>query len=88
MLILMTILVMSVFRSLRHISVQEAPEASNGAVSAKSSDDRLPHQRWQGKSTRFMRSNEHSRERSGVWNTDGLEGTALSIVKGDKVSAR
>ena len=67
---------------------QEAPATSNGTVSVASSDDRLPHQRWQGKSTRFMQSNEHSRERAGVWNTDGLEGAALSIVKGDEGSAR
>jgi phosphoglucan,water dikinase len=59
---------------------------SNGATA--SDDDRLPHQRWQGRSTRFMRSNEHSRERAGVWNTSGLEGSALALVKGDEGSGR
>jgi hypothetical protein len=53
-----------------------------------SNDERLPHQQWQGKSTRFMRSNEHSRERLGVWNTEGLEGPALALVQGDEGSGR
>ena len=32
----------------------------------------------------FMRSNEHSRERVGAWNTDGLAGPALALVEGDR----
>ena len=35
-----------------------------------------------------MRSNEHSRERAGVWNTQGLEGAALALVEGDEKSGR
>ena len=35
-----------------------------------------------------MRSNEHGGDRSGVWSTEGLEGAALSIVKGDEKSGR
>ncbi len=35
-----------------------------------------------------MRSNEHGGDRSGVWNTEGLEGAALSIVAGDEKSGR
>ncbi len=62
-----------------------SPSHSNGV---KRSDERLPHQQWQGKSTQFMRSNEHSRERAGVWNTQGLEGPALALVKGDEQSGR
>lgn len=62
-----------------------APAPSSGK---KRSDDRLPHQQWQGRSTQFMRSNEHSRERAGVWNTEGLEGPALELVKGDEESGR
>ena len=73
----------------------QEPEASspegtpeNGAAGASADDDRLPHQRWQGKSTKFMRSNEHGGDRSGVWSTEGLEGAALSIVAGDEKSGR
>ena len=51
-------------------------------------DDRQPHQRWQGRSTEFMQSNQHSRERQGVWNTEGLQGPALAIVEGDRDGAR
>ena len=61
------------------------PTPSNGV---KRSDERLPHQQWQGKSTQFMRSNEHSWERAGVWNTQGLEGPALALVQGDEQSGR
>ena len=35
-----------------------------------------------------MRSNEHGRERAGVWNRAGLEGAALALVKGDEGSGR
>ena len=69
------------------------PEQGNGS-SPPSGDglqrdnERLPHQQWQGKSTQFMRSNEHSRERAGVWNTQGLEGPALALVEGDEQSGR
>ena len=68
-------------------------EQENGSVSPSSnglnrSDERLPHQQWQGKSTQFMRSNEHRKERAGVWNAEGLEGSALALVKGDEESGR
>lgn len=61
------------------------PTPSNGA---RQSDERLPHQQWRGKSTQFMQSNEHRREREGVWNTEGLEGPAFDLVKGDEGSGR
>ncbi|KAK9806472.1 hypothetical protein WJX73_000758 [Symbiochloris irregularis] len=47
-------------------------------------DDRLPHQQWQGRDVAFMRSNEHSRERQGVWSLEGLQGATLSLVQGDQ----
>lgn len=65
--------------------------ASNGAQAGGGNggdDDRLPHQRWQGRGTRFMRSNDHSRERAGVWDTQGLAGPALALVQGDEKSGR
>ena len=58
------------------------------ATQAAGGDDRLPHQRWQGRSTQFMQSNQHSGERQGVWNTSGLAGAALDIVQGDRDGAR
>ena len=61
------------------------PPPSNGA---RQSDERLPHQQWAGRSTQFMQSNDHRREREGVWNTEGLEGAALDLVKGDEDSGR
>ena len=64
---------------------ESAPPPSNGA---RQSDERLPHQQWTGRSTQFMQSNDHRREREGVWNTDGLEGPALDLVKGDQDSGR
>ena len=42
----------------------------------------------QGRGTVFMQSNEHSRERQGVWNTAGLEGPLLRLVEGDRDHGR
>ncbi|XP_010546804.1 PREDICTED: phosphoglucan, water dikinase, chloroplastic isoform X2 [Tarenaya hassleriana] len=40
---------------------------------------------WQGKDASFMRSNEHrNREVDRIWNTTGLEGSALKLVEGDR----
>lgn len=39
---------------------------------------------WMGKEVVFMRSNEHSRDRTGSWNTAGLTGVAAQLVEGDK----
>ena len=39
---------------------------------------------WQGKDIVFMRSNEHTGERHGVWNLDGLPPPAHHIVSHDK----
>lgn len=42
---------------------------------------------WQGRQVTFMRSNQHSRERSGVWDVSGLPPAPhplVSIVKGDE----
>lgn len=43
---------------------------------------------WQGEAASFMRSNDHgNREKERKWDTSGLEGIALNLVKGDQ-SAR
>ncbi|XP_071742670.1 phosphoglucan, water dikinase, chloroplastic isoform X2 [Rutidosis leptorrhynchoides] len=42
-------------------------------------------EKWQGKGTSFMKSNEHgSRERQRQWDTSGLDGVALKLVEGDQ----
>lgn len=62
--------------------------SSGNESSFISDDERLPGQAWAGPDTVFMRSNEHSQERQGVWNTEGLEGAALHLVAGDKKAGR
>ncbi|GAB4819879.1 hypothetical protein N2152v2_006925 [Parachlorella kessleri] len=60
--------------------------ANNGGPTVSSSfEERLPTEGWQGRKTRFMQNNEHSREREGgVWNTEGLQGSVLALVEGDR----
>ncbi|KAK9806719.1 hypothetical protein WJX72_000486 [[Myrmecia] bisecta] len=65
---------------------EAASPSSNGSGGKASDDDRLPHQQWQGGDVRFMKSNEHSKERAGVWNKEGLQGAPLAIVSGDEKS--
>lgn len=66
--------------------------ASEGEASGGSgSDDAGPsftHSTWKGKDVRFMKSNDHSGDRRGAWNTDGLEGALLTLVEGDSKAAR
>lgn len=50
--------------------------------------DPSPQNAWQGKATQFMQLNEHSKERRGIWNTEGLQGTSLLIVQGDEKAGR
>ncbi|KAL4513385.1 hypothetical protein Ndes2437B_g00596 [Nannochloris sp. 'desiccata'] len=47
-------------------------------------EDRLPTSQWSGRETVFMQKNDHSGERSGIWNTSGLDGIALKLVEGDR----
>eukprot|EP00850_Spirogloea_muscicola_P003513 SM000014S00301 [mRNA] locus=s14:501177:507786:- [translate_table: standard] len=58
---------------------EEVPSNGNAGVEASEFG-----QRWQGKGTSFMRSNDHSHDRSGQWDTVGLGGAALRLVEGDK----
>lgn len=39
---------------------------------------------WQGREIRFMSSNDHPRERTGVWKSQGLDGVARKLVEVDK----
>lgn len=62
--------------------------SSRGVLSVDSPvasfEERLPTTQWSGRETVFMRSNEHSSDRAGIWNTSGLEGAALKLVAGDR----
>jgi hypothetical protein len=50
-----------------------------------SGDDEPAGPAWQGRGVRFMKSNEHSRERAGRWDTSGLvSGPTLDLVRGDE----
>lgn len=44
----------------------------------------LPLDQWSGDEVVFMQSNEHPRDRQGTWDTDGLSGTSLRLVQGDR----
>lgn len=63
---------------------------SNGSESSGGvlADERLQHNQWQGADVEFMQSNNHSKERQGVWDTAGLQGAALHIVQADEKAAR
>ncbi len=63
---------------------------SNGSESGGGvlADERLQHNQWQGADVEFMQSNNHSKERQGVWDTAGLQGAALHIVQADEKAAR
>jgi hypothetical protein len=50
--------------------------------------DRLPTSAWRGKSVMFMKENNHSKERTGTWDTRGLEGVLLDLVQGDEKGGR
>lgn len=65
------------------------PEGGDQASgSGSTADERLQHNQWQGADVEFMQSNNHKRERNGVWDTTGLEGAALHIVSSDQKAAR
>lgn len=42
------------------------------SFTSDSDDDTARVSGWQGKQVTFMRSNQHSKERSGKWDTSGL----------------
>lgn len=64
------------------------PSMQVGELQVGAPADTLAPNVWQGKQIEFMQENRHSRDRSGVWNTDGLEGPVLALVAGDQKSGR
>jgi phosphoglucan,water dikinase len=63
----------------------EEDSGNEDVVTSISFDDDKPElEQWSGDNIVFMQSNEHPRERQGVWNTDGLQGVALKLVEGDR----
>ncbi|KAL2649665.1 hypothetical protein R1flu_017793 [Riccia fluitans] len=78
--------------SAHHAQDTEKDQQNGGArVEAESPTPELEAssfvQEWQGREINFMRSNEHNREKSGKWDTTGLDGPAKIIVEGDKNAA-
>lgn len=67
---------------------QRSASASFDSLDTSTSDEQLPQNKWQGRDVQFMQENQHTKQRSGVWNTDGLDGAILELVKGDEKSAR
>lgn len=71
-------------------SAQEGAEEALGGAggdlwgSADAAEERRAHQQWQGPATTFMRSNDHTRERKQRWDPTRVQGTALTIVEGDR----
>jgi len=64
------------------------PPPSHPQYSAFSSDDEGAASQWQGRQVKFMRSNDHSHERQGKWDTAGLPpGPVFDLVKGDEGAA-
>lgn len=56
--------------------------------SSEAYGDQMPQNGWQGKQIHFMTENNHTGDRSGTWDTTGLEGPILALVKGDEQAAR
>lgn len=63
------------------VKEQSSSGGSNGSdrAGAATSQDYAQNS-WQGKEISFMQSNEHSRERNGVWDATGLSEPALGVV--------
>ena len=61
-------------------------EAMSSVRASMDGDLTSPLSPWEGGEARFMQYNEHSRDRSGVWDVSGLTGPALDLVSGDEKS--
>lgn len=64
--------------------VRKAEEAEGPMPAAPGMFEKPMSEKWSGDEIVFMQSNEHRRDRAGVWNTEGLEGAALAYVSGDR----
>lgn len=67
--------------------VAEEPDASSALESTTSewsAEEEGAGLGWVGKDTVFMQSNDHKRERSGTWDSSGLDGPAKRLVEGDR----
>lgn len=72
-------------------SDSEQAWSSSGSFSSSTFSDEetlLGNSQWSGKEVVFMSSNEHSKERSGRWEVQGLEGPAKLLVEGDRENGR
>lgn len=71
---------------LRH--TENSPDVGNGGFTSGQYVESTPFvQGWQGKETLFMKSNEHSGERLGQWDSMGLEAAAVKVVDGDRTAS-
>eukprot|EP00889_Picochlorum_renovo_P003611 jgi/Picre1/30641/NNA_006002.t1 len=64
--------------------VRQAEETESSIPAAPDMFEKPMSEKWSGDDIVFMQSNEHRRDRAGVWNTEGLEGAALAYVNGDR----
>ena len=72
-----------------HGSDKEEGSRGTGEIAIEEEADERPgHLQWQGRETTFMSSNAHSRDRTGLWDASGLDGSARSLVTGDEKAAR
>mmetsp|Transcript_35593 Transcript_35593/g.67107 ORF Transcript_35593/g.67107 Transcript_35593/m.67107 type:complete len:1330 (+) Transcript_35593:136-4125(+) len=62
------------------------PPPEMGFQSMDEGDFIATNHRWQGAQVNFMRSNEHSNDRQGTWDTGGLPDGARRLVEGDQKS--
>lgn len=63
-------------------------ESDEGVSSNLSTMEEGVAPQWQGRQVKFMRSNNHSKERTGTWDTSFLSpGPVMDLVKGDERAA-
>lgn len=74
----------SVGSALHEVGDEDESKAEGSMPVAPDVFEKPMSEKWSGDDIVFMQSNEHRRDRAGVWNTDGLEGAALAYVKGDR----
>ncbi|KAG1668382.1 hypothetical protein FOA52_004892 [Chlamydomonas sp. UWO 241] len=68
------------------VAVAERSGDGSSGLSSFEEESRGAGKAWVGASPEFVQSRQ-DKERSGVWNTDGLDGVGLAVVEGDKGAA-